>query len=232
MPLDFTADELAHIRNDVRLLVSHTRAQKEFADALVTAGEDAVWSAEAAVADSIGLRIERLRDLLAAQLARATASCEAFRELSVSAGQQHRLASRLLDEIDRSRHADETSQNLQADAVLIVDDHQDGRELMAYVLQSAGFMVRTATNGLEALIAACETCPDVIVMDLTMPVLNGIEATRLIKANQATSKARIIAYTGEPSTDDRLDHTLFVAVLRKPADPAHVLAAVRRAATL
>jgi hypothetical protein len=74
--------------------------------------------------------------------------------------------------------------------VLVVDDYGDVRDLLARVLEGAGFLVRTAANGLEGLIAAYEMRPAVIVMDVSMPVLDGIEATRLIKAGEATRDAR------------------------------------------
>ena len=83
--------------------------------------------------------------------------------------------------------------------MLVVDDIQDVRDLVAYVLRDAGFLVRTAVNGLEALIAAYEMQPAVIVMDVTMPVLDGIEATRLIKATEGIREAKVIAYTGNAS---------------------------------
>src|SRR5690348_8467975 len=76
-------------------------------------------------------------------------------------------------------------------------------DLIALVLRNAGFVVRTAVNGLEGLLTAYEMRPDVIVMDLAMPVLNGLEATRLIKATQATRESRVIAYTGNGSTHRR-----------------------------
>ena len=85
---------------------------------------------------------------------------------------------------------------------------------------------------LEALIAAYEMRPSVIVMDVSMPVLDGLEATRLIKACAVTRDARIIAYTGNPSFDESPTRMLFAAVLTKPALPDAVLAAVRDAAGL
>jgi CheY-like chemotaxis protein len=103
---------------------------------------------------------------------------------------------------------------------------------VAHVLQDAGFVVRTAANGLEALIAAYEMRPGVIVMDVTMPVLDGIEATRLIKAVDTTRDARVIAYTGNPSFDDSPTRTLFAAVLKKPATLGAVLATVQQVALL
>jgi two-component system, cell cycle response regulator DivK len=117
-------------------------------------------------------------------------------------------------------------------AVLVVDDYDDVRQLVARVLQNAGFVVRTAANGLEGLLAAYEMRPRVIVMDVTMPVLDGIQATRLIKANEATRHARVIAYTGSPSLDEMLVQTLFAAVLPKPATPDAVLATVQHLASL
>lgn len=80
-------------------------------------------------------------------------------------------------------------------AVLVVDDLEDARALLAETLVHAGFLVKTAENGLEALIVAYEWQPAIIVMDITMPVLDGIEATRLIKASKMTRDARVIAHT-------------------------------------
>jgi CheY-like chemotaxis protein len=111
-----------------------------------------------------------------------------------------------------------------------VDDSDDAREIVARVLESAGFVVRTAENGLEGLIAAYEMRLGVILMDVSMPVLDGIEATRLIKSSKATRAARVIAFTANPSLE-RLAGQPFEAVLHKPAPPDVLLAAVQRAAT-
>jgi CheY-like chemotaxis protein len=66
---------------------------------------------------------------------------------------------------------------------------------------------------------------DVIVMDLTTPVLNGLEATRLIKATEATRESRVIADTGNGSVPPLLERR--VAVVSKPSPPDAVLAAVQ-----
>jgi CheY-like chemotaxis protein len=116
--------------------------------------------------------------------------------------------------------------------VLVVDDHDEVRTVLTVVLESAGFVVRTAANGLEALLAAYEMRPGVIVMDVSMPVLDGIEATRLIKAAAATRDVRVIAYTGNPSFEDSPTRTLFAAVLTKPSTPDTVLATVQHVASL
>ena len=113
-------------------------------------------------------------------------------------------------------------------AVLVVDDYADSRESLAMVLHNAGFIVRTASNGLEAVIAAYEMRPAVIVMDVMMPVLVGIEATRLIKAIDELHDACVIAYTAKHSLDPKTSEELFAAVLKKPASPDVVVAAVQR----
>jgi CheY-like chemotaxis protein len=115
--------------------------------------------------------------------------------------------------------------------VLVADDHDDIRELLTAVLQDAGFLVRTAANGLEALIAAYECQPRVIVMDVSMPILDGIEATRLIKASPATRDARVIAFTANASLDSAAAQRLFATVLHKPATPQLVLATVQHLAS-
>jgi CheY-like chemotaxis protein len=114
--------------------------------------------------------------------------------------------------------------------VLVVDDGEDVRDLTALILRNAGFVVRTAVNGLEGLLTAYEMRPDVIVMDL-MPVLNGLEATRLLKATQATRESRVIAYTGNGSIPPPLD-SWFVSIVSKPSPPDVVLAAVQNAVSL
>ena len=68
-------------------------------------------------------------------------------------------------------------------------------------------------------------------MDLTMPVLNGLEATRLIKATQATRESRVIADTANGSTPPPLERW-FVAMVSKPSAPDVVLAAVQNAVSL
>jgi CheY-like chemotaxis protein len=130
--------------------------------------------------------------------------------------------------LDVDRSADAQCRN----AVLVVDDYGDVRDVLARVLEGAGFVVTTAANGLEALIAAYEMRPGVIVMDVSMPVLDGMEATRLIKAGEATRDARVIAYTGNPSFDESPMRTLFAAVVTKPATPGAVLATVQHVAGL
>jgi len=179
--------------------------------------------AEAAVSHAgHDVDVDEARRLLSAQLERSAAGAAAAKRLLAGAHQQHAAACRLLADLDDDRRAAPCPS-----AVLVVDDYGDVRDVLARVLADAGFVVRTAANGLEALIAAYEMRPGVIVMDVSMPVLDGIEATRLIKAAEATRDARVIAYTSNPSFNDGPARTLFAAVLIKPATPGAVLAAVQ-----
>ena len=116
-------------------------------------------------------------------------------------------------------------------AVLVVDDLEDARALLAETLVHAGFLVKTAENGLEALIVAYEWQPAIIVMDITMPVLDGIEATRLIKASKMTRDARVIAHTARPRRAEEHLQQLFEAVVPKPCMPDMLLGVIRDVAS-
>ena len=82
-----------------------------------------------------------------------------------------------------------------APLVLVVDDHDDNRQLYADYLESVGYAVETAENGQEAVILARRLKPVAVVMDLTMPVMDGWEATQTLKSAPATKDIWIIAVT-------------------------------------
>ena len=229
MSLHFASEQLVHLCHDARLLANRTGDQEGQLDAFVAAAERDMRHAEAAVSHAgHDVDVDEARRLLSAQLERSAAGAAAAKRLLAGAHQQHAAACRLLADLD----GDPSAGAPVPSAVLVVDDYGDVREMLACVLADAGFVVRTAANGLEALIAAYEMRPGVIVMDVSMPVLDGIEATRLIKAVEATRHARVIAYTGNPSFDHSPTRTLFAAVLTKPATPGAVLATVQRVAGL
>jgi CheY-like chemotaxis protein len=229
MSLRFPSERLAILRHDARLFIERAGDHEDQLKAFVAAAEREMRHAEAAVSHAAHeLDWDEVRHLLSTHLERSAAGAAAAERLLAGAHQQHVVARRLLAHLDGDHGAGAQSSN----AVLVVDDYRDVRDVVAGVLENAGFVVRTAANGLEALIAAHEMRPGVIVMDVTMPVLDGIEATRLIKAAEATRDARVIAYTGNPSFDDGPTRTLFDAVLTKPATPGAVLATVRHVAGL
>jgi two-component system, cell cycle response regulator DivK len=80
--------------------------------------------------------------------------------------------------------------------VLIVDDFEDNRSMYAVYLTYSGYDVVEAADGQEAVEVATLRLPDVIVMDLTLPIMDGWEATRRLKANEQTRHIPIIALTG------------------------------------
>jgi two-component system, cell cycle response regulator DivK len=112
--------------------------------------------------------------------------------------------------------------------VLIADDSPDNRDRSARVLESSGFAAITAANGLEALMLAHVAKPEVVVMGVSMPVLDGIETARLLKASPSTRHVRVIAYTAWPSFYDGPLKSVFDGVLAKPSTSETLIASVRQ----
>jgi two-component system cell cycle response regulator DivK len=86
--------------------------------------------------------------------------------------------------------------NQSAPLVLIVDDFDDNRQMYAEYLKYCGFRVAEASNGMEAVEQAIALVPDVVVMDLSLPVLDGWEATRRLKGDARTRHIPVVALTG------------------------------------
>ena len=84
----------------------------------------------------------------------------------------------------------------QSPLILVVDDYQDAREMYAEYLQFSGFRVAEARNGNEAVAQAFSLRPDLILMDLSLPGMDGWEATRVLKADERTKHIPIVALTG------------------------------------
>src|SRR5213082_3933027 len=80
--------------------------------------------------------------------------------------------------------------------VLLVDDYPDAREMYAEYLEFSGFDIVQAGNGVEAIERALDSHPDVILMDLSLPVMDGWEATRRLKADERTENIPVVALTG------------------------------------
>jgi len=87
--------------------------------------------------------------------------------------------------------------------VLIVDDEPDNIELMSRRLTRRGFAVTGATSAEEAMQKAKAELPAIILMDIKMPMVDGLEATRRLKADPATSGIPIIALTAHAMAEDR-----------------------------
>jgi CheY-like chemotaxis protein len=80
--------------------------------------------------------------------------------------------------------------------VLVVEDYQDAREMYAAYLQYSGYAVAEASNGVEAVAKTRELLPDIVLMDLALPRMDGWEATRRLKSDPATKHIPIVALTG------------------------------------
>lgn len=103
--------------------------------------------------------------------------------------------------------------------VLVVEDYADTREFMKFLLQDYGFDVAEATNGFEAIEAVKQQAPDLILMDISMPGMDGLTAARKIREQNGPLKPTIIAITafGEAAKKKALDAGCD-ASLSKPID--------------
>lgn len=110
--------------------------------------------------------------------------------------------------------------------VLIVDDEQPIRELLALYLVKEGFAVQEAADGAEALIKYQESKPDIIILDIMMPILDGIEVCRQIRK---FSHIPIIMLTSRAEDDDRIMGLELGAddYVTKPFNPREVVARVK-----
>ena len=109
--------------------------------------------------------------------------------------------------------------------VLIADDHDDTREMLAALLGAAYHVVQAA-NGLQAIEIARRDNPSVILMDIAMPVMDGLTASKFLRANPALQWIPIIAHTAQPSLL-AAEQLLFFAVLQKPIDYQKLLRLIR-----
>jgi two-component system cell cycle response regulator DivK len=114
--------------------------------------------------------------------------------------------------------------------VLIVEDHSELRQLYAQELILSGFDVIEAGNGADAITHTSERFPDVVLMDLSLPILDGWEATRRLKIDSRTAHIPIVALTahdgsGELQRATRAGCDWFVP---KPCQPQDLIEEVRR----
>jgi two-component system cell cycle response regulator DivK len=106
--------------------------------------------------------------------------------------------------------------------VLLVEDNEVNRYLVAFVLEQAGLLVDTAVDGERALEMARARRPDLILMDLRMPVLDGYETTRRLKADPALRDIPVVALSAQamPQERERALEVGCIAHFDKPIDVA------------
>lgn len=114
--------------------------------------------------------------------------------------------------------------------MLLVEDNEDNLIIYTTILRFGGYRVVEAHDGRAALAAASTIQPDLILMDVAIPYVDGLEVTRRLKADPATRHIPIIALTAHalPSDRDRAFAAGCDGYISKPAEPRHVLNAVRR----
>lgn len=113
--------------------------------------------------------------------------------------------------------------------ILLADDHEDNRLALLTVLTREGYRTLGAANGQEAVEVAREHLPDLVLMDLAMPVMDGREAMRLLKDDPLTAHIPVVVLTAMAlSVDrDRLMAEGFAELLTKPCMPPHLIRQVR-----
>lgn len=102
--------------------------------------------------------------------------------------------------------------------ILLVEDNANNRYLATFLLEKSGFTVTHASNGQEALELAAAQKPDLILMDIQMPEMDGYEATRLIRATPGLAEIPVVAVTSYAMAGDR-ERALklgFVGYIEKP----------------
>ncbi|MEP6621880.1 MAG: diguanylate cyclase [bacterium] len=115
------------------------------------------------------------------------------------------------------------------ECILIVDDHEDNIEVLKVRLESWGYLTLAADNGPTAISMVTENSPDLILLDVMMPEMSGIEVARIIKGNEALPFIPIIMQTALDSTDDKVEGLEAGAddYITKPIDFAELKARVR-----
>jgi len=114
--------------------------------------------------------------------------------------------------------------------VLVVDDYPDAREMYSEYLMFCGFDVVQAANGVEALQLAIDEAPDIILMDLSLPVMDGWEATRRLKTDKRTGDIPVVALTGHAlaGVSDGARKAGCDAFVTKPCLPEDLVKEIRR----
>jgi CheY-like chemotaxis protein len=87
--------------------------------------------------------------------------------------------------------------------LLVVEDNEMNRDMLSRRLARRGYEISIAVNGAEGVEKAKAEMPDLVLMDLSMPVMDGLEATRRLKADEATSHIPVIALTSRAMAGDR-----------------------------
>src|SRR3984957_17884723 len=114
--------------------------------------------------------------------------------------------------------------------VLVVEDQDENLDLMVYLLNAFGHETLVARDGAQGLAVATQTHPDLVVMDLQMPVMDGYEAAARLKADPVLAQIPIVAVTAYAMVGDqeRILQRGFDGYLTKPIDPEFFVGELER----
>ncbi len=145
-------------------------------------------------------------------------------EIGIQIGEATALAGKHEDRIVKCLASDQEPRR-----ILVVDDKPSNREVLSRILEAVGFVVRDAADGAEAVHRVEQWRPHLILMDIRMPVMDGLEATRRIKAGEY-SDVRIIALTAHAFEEDK--NRILAAgcddFIRKPFKEHEIFEAIRK----
>jgi CheY-like chemotaxis protein len=115
-------------------------------------------------------------------------------------------------------------------SILLVEDNEDNRIVYATILRHYGYRVIEALDGAEALAKVAEDRPDLVLLDISLPHIDGWEVSRRLRSSEPTRDIRIVALTAHAMPGDRERARIegFDGYLAKPCEPRAVLAEVRR----
>jgi two-component system cell cycle response regulator DivK len=113
--------------------------------------------------------------------------------------------------------------------ILVVEDQEDNRQILRDLLSSAGYDMSEAENGEEALVAVAKERPDLILMDIQLPIMDGYEATRRIKSDPKTRAIPIVVVTSYALSGDeaKAREAGCDAYVTKPYSPRALLAKIK-----
>jgi two-component system cell cycle response regulator DivK len=112
--------------------------------------------------------------------------------------------------------------------ILVVEDQEDNRRILRDLLTSADYEIMEAENGEEALTAAAKQRPDLILMDIQLPIMDGYEATRRIKADPTLMHVPVIAVTSYALSGDKAKAAGCDDFVPKPYSPRQLLVKIRQ----
>lgn len=119
---------------------------------------------------------------------------------------------------------------MTAPVVLLVDDNEDCRIIYGATLRHAGYSVRTAVDGIQCLGSVAEQVPDLILLDIGMPRMSGMEALDELKKDPRLAGVPVVAVSARVGKErqESVRQAGFTEVLLKPVSPADLLATVQR----